>query len=108
MKVILGIFGELLNVTLVLTGAAYARKVLVNFMRSGERYQPVVDPDHPFRSAGQLLVGAGVFLIAALVTVARPIVAMLAEASAEVGEWALAKRQSQATVRNQDPVGRAA
>jgi len=59
MKVILGIFGELLNVTLVLTGAAYARKVLVNFMRSGERYQPVVDPDHPFRSAGQLLVGAG-------------------------------------------------
>lgn len=108
MKTTLGLFAELLKISLMLAGIFYITEVLVNFVRSGEHYQPVVEPEHPFRSAGHLLTGAGIFVTAALVTLARPIVEMLAEASAEVGEWALTKRQSQATVRHHDPVGRVA
>ena len=108
MKAIIGLLAGLLNITLVLAGIFYAGEVLVNFLRSGQQYRPAISPEHPFRSAGQLLIGAGVLLTAAVVTLARPIVAVLAEASAEVGEWALEKRQSQATVRHHNPVGGAA
>lgn len=108
MKATLVLFAELVKIGLVLAGVGYCAEVMVNFVRSGERYQPAVDPEHPFRSAGQLLIGAGVFLVAALVTLGRPIVEMLGEASAELGEWALAKRQNQARVRQRHPVGRAA
>jgi hypothetical protein len=103
-----GLFAEVLKIGLALGGILYAGEVLLSFLRSGERFEPAVDPERPFRSAGHLLIGAGVLLAAALVTLGQPIVEMLAEASAEVGEWALAKRKSQVTVRHRDPVGRAA
>jgi hypothetical protein len=108
MKATLELFVQLVKMGLVLAGAAYSAEVLISFVRFGERYQPAVDREHVFRSAGQLLIGAGVLLMAALVTLGRPIVEMLGEASAELGEWALAKRQNQARVRQRHPVGRAA
>ena len=106
MKAVLQFSAELLKISLVLAGVFYSLEVLVHFVRFRERYQVEINPDHPFRSAGQLLIGAGVFLTAAIVTVARPAIDMLGEASAEVGEWALTKRH--AAVRHQDPVGRVA
>lgn len=106
MKAVLGFSAELLKISLMLAGAFYAFEVLVKFARFRERYQPEVTPEHPFRSAGQLLIGAGVLITAAIVTLSRPVIDMLGEASAEVGEWALAKRQ--AAAHPQDPVSRAA
>jgi hypothetical protein len=108
MKAMSELFAELLKISFAGAGLFYAAEVMVNFVRSGESYQPAVDHEHPVRSAGRLLVGAGVLVTAAVVALGRPVVAMLSEASAEVGEWALAKRQNRVPGRPGQPVGRAA
>ena len=109
MKAISVLLVGLLKISLAAAGILYAGEVLVNFVRLGERYQPVVDHEHPLQSARRLLVGAGVLVTAAVVTLGRPAVEMLSETSAEVGEWALAKRQNRIAGRaGGDPVSRAA
>ena len=76
---------------LVLLGLAafYAGFVLLSYITYGPRTRPQFELRNPARSAENLAVWAGIKLVALLVPVGKPLLAMLSEASAEVGDWFL-------------------
>ena len=83
------IFVGILDLTLLGVAAFYAGFVSLSYVTYGPRSRPQFDLSHPAGSAENLIVWAGIKLVALLVPVAKPIIAMLAEASAEVGDWFL-------------------
>lgn len=92
------IFG-LLRMALVAAGVFYAVQVLIAYTKHADLKRPNFDPNDKLISGERLLVWAGVIAVSTVVRLGRPVVNMLAEASAEVGEWAITRRHLPATVR---------
>jgi hypothetical protein len=83
------IFVGILELTLLGVTAFYAGFVLLSYITYGPRPRPQFELREPARSAENLVVWAGIKLVALLVPVGKPVLAMLSEASAEVGDWFL-------------------
>ena len=91
----------LVKLGLVAAAAIYVVQVFMIYSRikAGEFHSPAIDEKHLALSVEQWLIWAGVALVALTVRLCRPFVDILAEASAEVGEWAINQRQTPAALR---------
>jgi hypothetical protein len=96
------IFRGFLKLAILAGGVLYARLVVMSYRTNGPHYRLRIDPKDPARSAERLLVWLGVKALALGARIAVPLFGMLAEASAEVGEWFLRHRtpQTQASIRS--------
>jgi hypothetical protein len=81
------LLGHLLSWLAVAAAALYVGLVLMRYRTDGPRYRLNFNPQNPARSAQHLAVWLGVKVLAGCVWIAKPILNMLLEASAEVGEW---------------------
>jgi hypothetical protein len=88
------------RMTLVAAGVFYAVQVLITYAQHETYERPQFDEREKLRSTMRLLIWAGVMTVWITVRLARPVVNMLSEASAEVGEWAISHRPQQATLRS--------
>ena len=79
----------ILDLTLLGVAAFYAGFVVLSYITYGPRPRPQFELHSPARSAENMVVWAGIKLVALLVPVGKPVLAMLSEASAEVGDWFL-------------------
>jgi len=68
-------------------GALYARMVIKMYRTDGPRCRPGFRLRDPARSAQHLAVWLGVKALEGLLGIARALLSMVVEASAEVGEW---------------------
>jgi len=101
MRTIQELLWTIIKVGLLAIGALYAVQIFKTYAsaRAGEAHWPPLNRREPIRSAEQVLIWGGVFVVAVVVRLARPVVDMLSEASAEVGEWAISRHQTEATLR---------
>ena len=90
----------LVRMGLVAAGVFYAVQVLIAYAKHESLQRPAFDRNDRLQSAGDLLVWAGVLTVWTVGRLARPLVNMLSEASAEVGEWAIARRHFPAATRS--------
>ncbi len=90
-----------LKLAILAGGVLSAVLVVMSYRTNGPQYRLRIDRKDPARSAGRLLVWLGVKALALIVRIAAPLFGMLAEASAEVGEWFLSRRapETQAAIR---------
>jgi hypothetical protein len=80
----------------VLAGVAfYGTFVFLHYFAHGTRPRPVLDLNKPARSAEDLAVWMGVRLVAVGVRAGKPVLSMLSEASADVGDWFLSNLNHQ-------------
>jgi len=95
------VLSGLIKLGLLAVGVLYAIQILKTYAsaRAGEPHWPPLDRKEPIRSAEQVLIWGGVFVVAVVVRLVRPLVDMLSEASAEVGEWAINRHPTEATIR---------
>jgi hypothetical protein len=82
--------------------ALYSGLVLTSYTTDGAHYPLRLDLDAPARSLQQILVWSGVRLLDLAVRFLRVVLDLLAEASADVGEWFVNKRSPkvQAEIRS--------
>ncbi|HXJ92817.1 MAG TPA: hypothetical protein VMT20_08035 [Terriglobia bacterium] len=101
MRTMQEVLSGLIKLGLLAVGVLYAIQILKTYARAraGEPHWPPLDWKEPIRSAEQVLIWGGVFVVAVGVRLVRPLVDTLSEASAEVGEWAMNRHQTEATVR---------
>ena len=81
------LLGHLLTWLAFAGGALYAGMVLMRYRREGPHYHLSFQLRDPARSVQGLVVWLGVKVLGRCLWIARPILNMLLEASAEVGEW---------------------
>lgn len=81
------VFGHLLRWLAVAAGALYAGMVLMTYRTDGPQYRLSFELQDPARSVEHLVVWLGVKVLGACLRIARAILNILLEASAEVGEW---------------------
>jgi hypothetical protein len=81
------LLGHLLKWLAFAAGAVYAGMVLMRFRTDRPHYRLSFDPRDLARSVEHLLVWLGVKVLEACLRIARVILNVLLEASAEVGEW---------------------
>jgi hypothetical protein len=81
------LLGHLMTWLAVAAGALYAALVLMRYRTDGPRYRFKLSLHDPARSIQHLVIWLGVKVLAGCVWIAKPILNMLLEASAEVGEW---------------------
>ncbi len=74
----------------------YLGLVLMIYATDGPRYRARFDPQSPFRSVERLLLWLGVKILAAVIQALKAATNIFAEASAEVGEWFMARRSPEA------------
>lgn len=89
------ILSGFLNLALLAGAAFYAGLVLTSYRNDGPQLRPRFDRRNAAESAEHLAVWPGVLALTLAVRVWTPIFEMLAEASAEVGEWFLSRRHHQ-------------
>jgi hypothetical protein len=78
----------------VLAGVAlYACLVLVNYRTVNPRVRPHVDWHDPAQFAERWAIWLGVVVVSLAARLAAPLLGMLSEASADVGEWFLDHRR---------------
>ena len=96
------VLAGILKLLLVAGVAVYAGLVFMSYRTDGPRGRLKLELFDPARSAERLLVWLGVQAVAAVVRVAKGLFNMLSEASAEVGEWFIRRRNAevQASVRS--------
>jgi hypothetical protein len=94
MRTIEALVVTLLDMSLLVAGVLYVVEVLIAYFRPGPRQRPEIDPSQAFRSGSRWFIWAGVMSLDFLVMLSRPMVNILSEASADVGEWAIARHQS--------------
>jgi hypothetical protein len=84
---------ELMRMGAVAAGVFYAVQVVITYVKSNGRYSLPLETDRNdlLASAHRATLWIGVLAVGGAVRVTRPLLQMLAEASAEVGEWALAR-----------------
>jgi hypothetical protein len=101
MRTMQEVLSGLIKLGLLAVGVLYAIQILKTYAsaHAGEPHWPPLDRKEPIRSAEQVLIWGGVFVVAVVVRLVRPLVDTLSEASAEVGEWAINRDQTEATVR---------
>lgn len=90
------VFSALLKMALLAGGVLYASLVLMHYRTHRARRRPRLNWRDPARSIEVLAVWLGVKAMAFVALVGSPIYGMLSEASADVGEWFLAR-----TARNE-------
>lgn len=90
----------LVRAGLLAAGVLYAVEVLVHCLSLGEHPRPELDPSRRLMSAWRLSVWAGVTTVRMAVKMSRPLINTLSEASADVGEWAITRRQAHVTTRS--------
>lgn len=86
------IFNGLLELALLAGAALCTGLVLTSYLSDSPQLRPRIDWRDPARSAERLALWLGVKALALAVRVATPILGMLSEASADVGEWFLSHR----------------
>jgi hypothetical protein len=79
--------GHLLTWLAFAAGALYAGMVLMRYRTDGPHHRLSFDLRDPARSVQHFLVWLGVKVLKACLRIARIVLNMLLEASAEVGEW---------------------
>ena len=89
----------LVRMAMVAAGVFYAVQVLIAYTKQETRERPEFDAKDRLRSTERLLVWGGVMTVWLIGRLARPVINTLSEASAEVGEWAISRRQAQVTAR---------
>jgi hypothetical protein len=96
------VISALLKLEILAGGVLYAGLVLMNYRTHGASYPLRIDPKDTARTAMRSLIWLGVKAVALVVRIAVPLFEMLAEASAEVGEWFLSRRapETQAAIRS--------
>ena len=94
MRVAQELLGGLVKMGLVAAGLYYAVEILITYAKSGVQGRPGIDRQDPLGSAGRSLVWVGTLAISLAVKALRPLLDMLSEASAEIGEWALLEIRS--------------
>lgn len=77
----------ILKLTLIAGGLLYAGLVIMSYQIDGPHARLRLDVKDPARSAEHLLVWMGVRAVAVIIRISNALLAILAEASAEVGEW---------------------
>jgi hypothetical protein len=102
MKAAQEVIGGLLKTGLAAAGVLYAIEVLWIYAKCGENYRPELHRANKIQFIEQLLIWAGVVLIEALVRLSRPVLNMLTEASADLGEWALARHAAGVPVQGRE------
>jgi hypothetical protein len=107
MKAVQEVIGGLLKTGLAAVGILYAVEVLWIYAESGDNYRPELHRANKIQFIERLLIWAGVVLIGALLRLSRPVLNMLTEASADLGEWALARRAVGVPVQGPEPGPRA-
>ena len=85
------LFWDALKLLVALLGLVYAGLVFTAYELEGPRYQPRFQLTRPGRSGQRLLIWTGVKILNALLRVIWLMLNQLFAASAEVGEWAVAK-----------------
>lgn len=91
------VFTAVFNWAVFAAGAVYTGLVLMNYRTSGPHYRPRIDIREPARSAERLLVWLGVKALSFAMQLGTPVFGMLAEASADVGEWYLRHSEHKTT-----------
>ena len=91
----------LLKIGFAAVGIPYAVEVLVISAKSGANYRPALDRTDGIQFVERLIC-AGVALIAAGVKLTRAVLDMLTEASADLGEWAIARHAVGVSVRGRE------
>src|SRR5579863_9485341 len=99
MKTVQEVAWGLLKVGLASAGLLYAVEVIGGYAKFGEHDRPEFDPTHIIKSVEQLAVWVGVTSIRLAMRISRPLLGILTEASADVGEWALARHTAGASAR---------
>lgn len=99
MRMVQDVAVALIKTGLMVTGVLYTVEVLVHCLSFGEHQRPEFDSSRRLRSAWRLSVWAGVAATELVVRISRPLVNMLSEASADLGEWAITHRHAQVTTR---------
>ncbi len=80
----------------VLAGAAfYGTFVFITYFTEGSRPRPQIDFSRPARLAENYAVWMGVQAVAVSVRAGKPVLSMLSEASADVGDWFLSNLDHQ-------------
>jgi hypothetical protein len=87
-----GIIMGLFDLAILVTAAIYAGLVLMSYRTNGPNYHLRFNFSEPTRSVERLLIWLGVKTLAITIRVGIPVFGMLSEASAEVGEWYLRRR----------------
>jgi hypothetical protein len=85
------ILWTVLKLALFSAVVVYAGAVLVSYSHEGSGYSFRFNRRRPAWTAEHVLVWFGVKLVGGMVRVGRPALNMLSEASAEVGEWVIAR-----------------
>jgi hypothetical protein len=83
----------LVRMALIAAGVFYSVQILVACAKNESHERPSLDPTDRLRSAARLLLWIGVVTVGVIGQLARPLMNTLSEASAEVGEWAISRRQ---------------
>lgn len=86
------LFVGFVKLLMVVGAGLYVGLVLMIYRTDGPRYRPRLALGDPGRSAWRLLVWMGVKALTATIRGASTLFNMLSEASAEVGEWFLRRR----------------
>jgi hypothetical protein len=100
MRTVQDIVVGLLKMGLLAAGVLYAVEVIVDYLRLGGHHRPEFEPSRRLRSLWLLSVWAGVAAVDFLARLTRPLINTLSEASADVGEWAITRRQAHVTTRS--------
>lgn len=99
MRTAMDILVAAVKMGLMAAGVLFVVEVLVDYLRLGERQRPELDPSNRIRSTWKLSVWATVVAIELAVRLSRPMLNMLSEASADVGEWAMTRRHAHLATR---------
>lgn len=94
MRTVLDIAVALIRIGLMMAGVLYAVDVLVHCLSLGKHQRPEFDSSQRLRSSWQMSVWAGATAVDLAVRMSRPLVNVLSEASADVGEWAITHRHA--------------
>ena len=86
------VFIGLFDLAILAAGIVYTGLVLMSYRTDGPNYRPYINLYEPARSVQTLLVWLGVKIVAFALRLGIPVFGMLSEASAEVGEWYLRRR----------------
>jgi hypothetical protein len=97
MKSVLDFLLGLVKVGLLAAGVWYVVQVLLAYLHLAERPCPEFDSSQRARSVWRRLVWAGAVIVDCAVQLSRPLVDALADASADLGEWAITRHQSRLT-----------
>ena len=90
---IYNLFRELFMLALLAGTAFYAGLVVVSYRTVSPKTLPRENWRDPVHFAEEWAIWLGVFALSVMVRVGAPVFGMLSEASADVGEWVLARRR---------------